>query len=63
VIAGYQKFEQKRDTPVVFKSIGLISQDMILAEALLDRANQEHGGAFFDVQTGLLSETRERVPA
>jgi ornithine cyclodeaminase len=63
VISGQLKFNRSPDQIVVFKSIGLISQDIVLAHALLERAEQKGVGVFYDISDGTIRHARETVPA
>lgn len=63
VLSGQLKFKEVRNKIVVFKSIGLISQDIVLAEALLARAEQKSVGVFYDIQDGSVRHAAEAIPA
>jgi ornithine cyclodeaminase len=63
VISGQLKIKRSPNEIVVFKSIGLISQDMVLANALMDRAEQKSAGVFYDIFNGSIRRAREAIPA
>jgi ornithine cyclodeaminase len=63
VFSGHLKCEDEADKIIVFKSIGLISQDLVLAEALLTRARQRNVGVFYDIQDGSIQKACEVMPA
>jgi ornithine cyclodeaminase len=63
VISGQLKIKRSPDQIVVFKSIGLISQDMVLAHALLERAEQKGAGAFYDISDGSIRHAGETISA